>query len=102
MTLSWADFFNRKANLGMYYADHDPEPRMSALYFELHPFHKSAVIGETWPTPADVPPGTPIGLKMGWVKFPHTANGVFRSNPVALQIHPGDWHEAARLYRALV
>jgi len=100
MTMSWAEFYNRKANLGMYYADHDPETRLGALYFELHPFHKSAVVGDTWPTAGDVPAGTPIGIKMGWVKFPYTRNGTFRSAPVVLQVHPGDWHEGSRIYRA--
>lgn len=100
MTMSWADFYNRKANIGMYYGDHDPETRISALYLELHPFHKSAVAGDTWPTAADVPPGTPIGLKLGWVKFPYTRNATFRSAPVVLQIHSGDWHEGSRIYRA--
>ncbi len=100
MAMSWAELFNRKANLGMYYADHDPETRMGALYFELHPFHKSAVVGDTWPTAADVPAGTPIGVKMGWVKFPYTRSATFRSAPVVLQVHRGDWHEGSRIYRA--
>ena len=45
MQMGWMEFFNRKTNLGLYYANHDPEPRQSALYFELRPFTKSAAGG---------------------------------------------------------
>jgi hypothetical protein len=100
LTMPWLEFSNPKTGTGLYYADHDPEPRMAALYMELHPFHNSAVVGETWPSPADVADGAPIGLKLGWVKFPYTRKGTFRSAPVVLQLHAGDWHAASRLYRA--
>ena len=99
LIMCWADLYNRKTGLGLYYADQDPETRFSALYFELHPFEKTAVIGDNWPTAADVPAGEPIGLVMGRVKFPYTKRGMFRAGPVVLQVHSGDWHEASRLYR---
>ena len=100
MQMGWMEFFNRKANVGLYYANHDIEPRQSALYFELRPFTKSAEVGENWPTAADVPAGEPIGLTMGWLKFPYLKGGTFNSGPVALQVHQGDWHEGSELYRA--
>ena len=100
MQMGWMEFFNRKANLGLYYANHDPESRLTALYFELRPFTKSAEVGDNWPTPADVPAGEPIGLTMGWMKFPYLKRGTFNSGPVALQVHRGDWHEGSELYRA--
>ncbi len=101
MQMGWMEFFNQKANLGLYYANHDPEPRQSALYFELRPFTKSAEVGgNNWPTPADVPAGEPIGITMGWLKFPYLKQGTFNSGPVALQVHQGDWHEGSELYRA--
>ena len=100
MQMGWMEFFNRKTNLGLYYANHDSESRLSALYFELRPFTKSAVVGDNWPTPADVPAGEPIGLTMGWVKFPYLKHGTFDSGPVTLQVHQGDWHEGSQLYRA--
>ena len=100
MQMGWVEFFNRKADVGLYYANHDPESRLSGLYFELRPFTKSAVLGSNWPTPADVPAGEPIGLTMGWLKFPYLRHGTFVCGPVALQVHPGDWHEGSALYRA--
>ena len=100
MAMSWMEFYNRKADVGLYYANHDVVSRLSTLYFELRPFSKTAVIGDTWPTPADVPAGEPIGLTMGWVNYPYTKNGTFRSGPVVLQVHRGDWHEGSKLYRA--
>jgi hypothetical protein len=99
MTMGWTEFYNPKANLGLYYANHDPEPRLSAIYYELRPFTKTAVIGDSWPTPADVPEGEPIGLTMGWLNFPYVKKGTFSSGPVALQVHRGDWHEGSDLYR---
>ena len=77
MTMGWTEFYNSKANVGLYYANHDPEPRLSAIYFELRPFTKTAVIGDSWPTRADVPEGEPIGLTMGWLKFPYVTKGHF-------------------------
>src|SRR5439155_27105012 len=100
MTMGWIEFFNLKAGLGLYYANHDPESRLTALYFELRPFTKSAAVGDNWPTPEDVPPGEPIGLTMGWLNSPYVKNGPFRSGPLALQVHRGDWHEWSDLYRA--
>ena len=100
MQMGWVEFFNPKANLGLYYANHDPESRLTGLYFELRPFTKSAAVGDNWPTPADVPAGEPIGLTAGWLKFPYLKHGTFKSGPVALQLHPGDWHKGSELYRA--
>jgi hypothetical protein len=100
MTMSWIEIFNRAANLGLYYADHDPETRYSGLHLELRPFNKTAVIGDNWPTAADVPSGEPIGLTMGWLKFPYTKKGIFRAGPVVVQVHAGDWHAGSVLYRA--
>jgi hypothetical protein len=99
MTMGWNEFYNPKANLGLYYANHDPEPRLTGVYYELRPFTKSAVIGDSWPTSADVPEGEPIGLTMGWLKFPYVKQGNFSSGAVALQLHRGDWHEGSKLYR---
>jgi len=48
----------------------------------------------------DVPPGEPIGVTMGWVYFPYTANGIFAPGPIALQVHSGDWHAASGIYRS--
>ncbi len=100
MQMGWAEFYNRRAGIGLHYANHDPESRLTGLYFELRPFTKSAAIGSNWPTPADVPAGEPIGLTMGWLKFPYTRRGAFSSGPVVLQVHAGDWHEGSALYRA--
>src|SRR5271157_2402045 len=99
MVMGWTDFYNRHANVGLYYAYHDPEPRLAAIYYELRPFTKTAVVGDQWPTPADVPGGEPIGLTMGWLNFPYAKKGTSRFGPVALQVHPGDWHEGSALYR---
>jgi hypothetical protein len=100
MQMGWMEFFNRKANVGLHYANHDPESRLTGLYLELRPFTKSAVVGDNWPTADDVPSGQPIGLSMGWMKFPYLKQGTFKSGPVALQVHRGDWHEGSELYRA--
>ena len=100
MQMGWMEFFNRKANLGLYYANHDPESRLTGLYFELRPFTKSAVVGDNWPTAEDLPPGEPIGLTMGWMKFPYLKRSTFKSGPVALQVHRGDWHVGSELYRS--
>jgi hypothetical protein len=99
LLMGWTEFYNPKANVGLYYAYHDPEPRLAAVYYELRPFTKTAVVGDRWPTPADLPPDEPVGLTMGWLNFPYAKKGTSRFGPVALQLHSGDWHEGSVLYR---
>ena len=100
MSMGWMDVFNPKAGVGYYYANEDPEIRLSALYFELRPFTKSAGVRDNWPLIAELPAGEPLGLTMGWVNFPYAGNGTFTAGPVALQVHKGDWHTASEIYRA--
>ena len=100
MTMGWMDVYNRKAGIGYYYANQDPDTRLTALYTEMRPFTKSAVLKDNWPLAADVPPGEPIGMTMGWVYFPYTAKGTFSPGPIALQVHSGDWHAASAIYRS--
>lgn len=100
MSMGWMDVFNPKAGVGYYYANEDPEIRLSALYFELRPFAKSAGVRDNWPLGSELPGGEPLGLTMGWVNFPYAGNGTFTAGPVALQVHTGDWHTASGIYRA--
>ena len=51
MAMGWMDVYNPKAGLGYYYANQDPDTRLTALYFEMRPFTKSAVVGDNWPGP---------------------------------------------------
>ena len=85
--MGWMEFFNHQADVGLYYGNHDPESRVTGLYFELRPFTHYAQVGDNWPTSADVPPGEPIGLTMGWLKCPYLKHGTFKSGPAALQVH---------------
>ncbi|MGA3327599.1 MAG: DUF6259 domain-containing protein, partial [Terriglobia bacterium] len=99
LVMGWTEFYNSRANVGLYYGYHDPEPRLAAIYYELRPFTKTAVVKDMWPTPADVPADEPVGLTMGWLNFPYARKGTSKFGPVALQVHPGDWHEGSVLYR---
>ena len=99
MSMGWIDIYNRKADLGYYYADQDPEIRLGAFYTEMSPFTKSAVLHDNWPSAAEVPNGEPIGVVMGWLNFPYTSHGTFHAGPAALQVHHGDWHQGSHIYR---
>jgi hypothetical protein len=99
MSMGWIDIYNRKADLAYYYANQDPEIRLSAFYTEMRPFTKSSALQDNWPSPAEVPNGEPIGVVMGWLNFPYTSHGSFRAGPAALQVHRGDWHEGSHIYR---
>jgi hypothetical protein len=100
MSMGWMDVFNRKVGIGYYYANQDPETRISSLYLEMRPFSKSGAMKDHWPAAADVPAGEPVGITMGWINFPYLANGTFRGGPVALEVHKGDWHAASVIYRS--
>ncbi len=99
MSMGWMEAYNPRAGIGLYYANQDPETRLTALYFEMRPFTKTAVVGDNWPARQEVPNGKPIGLTMGWMNFPYASKGAFRSGPIALQVHEGDWHHGSDLYR---
>src|SRR5580704_9806091 len=53
MPMGWMDVFNTKVGIGYYYANQDPETRLTLLYFEMRPFTKSASVKDSWPLPAD-------------------------------------------------
>ena len=100
MCMGWMDVFNRRAGWGYYYADQDPENRLTCLHLEVRPITKTETSGDDWGLASELPPGEPIGLSIGWVNFPYTANGVFSAGPIALQVHAGDWHAASHIYRS--
>jgi hypothetical protein len=99
MSMGWMDVYNPKTSVGYYYANQDPDTRLRLLNVEMRPFGKSAVNGDTWPTPAETF-GEPIGVTTGWVDMPYLSDGIYKAGPVALQVHPGDWHAASAIYRS--
>jgi hypothetical protein len=99
MSMSWASFYNPRNGVGLYYANHDPETRLAALYFELRPFTTSAVRGSNWPRRGELPDGEPIGLTTGWLNFPFTRRSSVHLGPVLLQVHHGDWRVGSTMYR---
>ena len=99
MSMGWMDVYNQKADTGYYYANQDPETRLTLLHVEMRPFTKSASVKDSWPSPAEAD-GEPLGLTMGWVTFPYLSNGTFTAGLVALQAHRGDWHTASGIYRS--
>jgi Domain of unknown function (DUF6259) len=99
MSMGWIDVYNPKAGVGYYYADQDPDSRLSVLEVELRPFTKSASLEDSWPSQAEAQ-GEPVGITIGWVDFPYASNGTFKAGPVALEGHTGDWHTASKIYRA--
>jgi hypothetical protein len=100
MCMGWMDISNPKAGIGYYYANQDPETRLTLLYFEVRPFTKGASVKDSWPSSSELREGEPLGLTMGWVNFPYLSKGTFKAGPVALQVHTGDWHASSRIYRA--
>ncbi len=73
--MGWMDVYNHKAGIGYYYANQDPETRVTALYTEMRPYTEIVDSKDNWPSPAELPTGEPIGLTMGWVNFPYTSKG---------------------------
>lgn len=100
MSMGWMDVFNRKAGVGYYYGNQDPETRVTALYTEFRPYTKTIAPADNWPSNVELPRGEPIGLTMGWVNFPYAPKGMFRAGPVALEVHKGDWHDGSAIYRS--
>ncbi|HZQ44597.1 MAG TPA: DUF6259 domain-containing protein [Acidobacteriaceae bacterium] len=99
MAMGWMDVWNQKLGVGYYYADQDPDTRLSLMEMELRPFSKSASVEDVWPTEEEAQ-GEPVGVTIGWVDMPYAGKGTFKAGPVALEAHTGDWHTASGLYRA--
>jgi hypothetical protein len=99
MAMGWMDVWNPKLGVGYYYADQDPDTRLSMMEVELRPFSKLASVEDAWPSDAEAQ-GEPVGLTMGWVDMPYAGKGTFKAGPVAIEAHTGDWHTASGLYRA--
>ena len=99
MSMGWMDVWNPKLGVGYYYADQDPDTRLSMMEVELRPFSKSASVEDVWPSDAEAH-GEPVGLTMGWVDMPYAGKGTFKAGPVALEAHTGDWHTASGIYRS--
>ncbi|HEV2576338.1 MAG TPA: DUF6259 domain-containing protein [Acidobacteriaceae bacterium] len=99
MSMGWMDVWNPKLGVGYYYANQDPDTRLSLMEVELRPFSKSASVEDVWPSEEEAQ-GEPRGLTIGWVDMPYAGKGTFKAGPVALEAHTGDWHTASGLYRA--
>ena len=69
MTMGWMDVFNPKAGTGYYYANQDPETRLTLLYLEMRPFTKSASVKDNWPSACRTSRGRATGLDHGLGEF---------------------------------
>jgi hypothetical protein len=84
LQMGWIEFFNRKADLGFYYANHDVESRLTGLYLELRPFTKSAVLGTRGA------PDPPRRLARGKRYLPRLVRQALRGPPPAVVAPPGN------------
>lgn len=99
LSMSWAEFFNPRTGIGLYYGLHDTETRLAGLYLELRPYTSSAVLGSNWPRRQDLPVAEPSGLTVGWLGFPYARQSTTTLGPVVVRLHAGDWREGSAIYR---
>ena len=104
LSMLWTDVYNPSLKCGMYFACLDAVPRVSALHFEMHPGMARKRLSGNWPTDDEIAAMAddfPAGVVMHWVHLPYTKPGEqFSGPPVVMQCHAGDWHAAAKIYRA--
>ena len=104
LSMPWTDIYNPALGRGVYYGCHDETPRASVLRFEMHPGLARNRVGGNWPIDDEIAAMAdtfPAGVVMHWVHMPCTPpGGQFDGPPVVLRCHEGDWHDAARSYRA--
>ncbi|MDQ1329115.1 MAG: hypothetical protein QG641_2404, partial [Candidatus Poribacteria bacterium] len=99
MPMPWIDLYSPKLGRGIYFACQDMIPRFKSLRLEMQPATANQRTTGNWPRIEELN-GIPSGITINWVSFPYTAPGeIFESPPVILQLHEGDWHQAAMLYR---
>ncbi|HEV8634931.1 MAG TPA: DUF6259 domain-containing protein [Chloroflexota bacterium] len=102
--MPWLDMSNQALGRGVYYGCHDTTPRLATLRVEMHPGLARNRLSGNWPSADEIAATAekyPPGLVMHWVHMPYTPPGeTFAGPPVVVQSHAGDWHAAARIYRA--
>jgi hypothetical protein len=101
MSMSWFSMWNAKLGRGLYYGMHDEVPRCKFVHAEMHANLARLRPGGNWPSDDELRQlREPAGVVLHWVHFPYLASGkTFRSGPVVVQAHNGDWHAAAKIYR---
>ena len=101
LSMPWVDLYDPNLGRGVYLASHDVVPRFRVVRLEMHPGIKHNTEGSNWPRPEQADDRFPWGVIANWVYFPYTKPGeTFTGGRVVLQAHEGDWHCAARIYRA--
>jgi len=89
--MAWIDLYNTKLNRALYLASHAPLGRVKSFRFEKRPG-----LGASGDEPLAE---SPIG-RFHCIFYPYLKpNERFESPPVTLQLHEGDWHQDANLYR---
>ncbi|MHB0999990.1 MAG: DUF6259 domain-containing protein [Armatimonadota bacterium] len=82
MGMPWFDISNPNINRGMYFASYDTVGRAKSAYVDLLPA-KDVLKGSLY-----------------WAHHPYIKPGDTWNGPeVAVQFHPGDWRQAAKIYR---
>lgn len=80
LSMTWLDYYD--GGMGIYFANHDPEPRTCSL--------RAETFGPKSP-----------GMNFAFVHHPALEAGERWESPELVSaVHEGDWHQGARLYRA--
>ena len=102
LSLPWIDLYNGERQHGVYFGNHDLEPRQAYIFCELSPcttYRGSADQPQFWPDP-DHTRDTPVGLSVSWVSIPFLGQESWSGPEIDIHFHDGTWWEAARHYRA--
>jgi len=101
MSMPWVDIYHADRRVGAMIADLNPSPAgaISAFRAQLSPATTYRGARQWWPTRREAGE-TPVGLTVGWSRFPFVDPGrSWQSPPVVVRFHEGTWWEAARIYR---
>jgi len=82
MGMPWYDISNPNLNRGMYFASYDTIGRAKGGYLDV------------------LPAKTVLKDSLYWAHYPYIKPGSSWNGPeVVVQFHPGDWKQAAKIYR---
>ena len=106
LTMPWFNIHNTRIDKGLYFGYHDELLRIHANRFAYHPCPGPNIPGDNWPTPRQLGADEPTGIVYSHIRFPYIsrddakAGAVFEHGEFVIQLHDGDWHDAAPIYRS--
>lgn len=98
LVMPWLSLYDRDGRGALYVAEQNPVQRRISFVLQQTPGYHGTSGDDDWPYDHELS-GSPVGVVLSKVSYPHTRHATFTSGAFVVRAHSGDWHDAAKLYR---